>query len=161
MTRIFKVKGFARFQRKERLSDATLCKAIAGVEAGLIDADLGGGLIKQRLPRAGQGKSGGYRMLIAFRWKQRAIFLFGFAKNERDNIDDKQLATLQDIAAAWLTAWQAPSPLLSSARHTRVDASRCAPPRGARVAAQSRRACGRVGSPRRRVAARPRFAPGN
>ena len=102
MTRIFKVKGFARFQRKERLSDATLCKAIAGVEAGLIDADLGGGLIKQRLPRAGQGKSGGYRTVIAFRSSDRAVFLFGFGKNERSNIDDDEVDEFRRLARAFL-----------------------------------------------------------
>ena len=102
MTRIFKVKGFARFQRKERLSDATLCKALAGVEAGLIDADLGGGLIKQRLPRAGQGKSGGYQTVIAFRSGDRAVFLFGFGKNERSNIDDDEVDEFRRLARAFL-----------------------------------------------------------
>lgn len=67
MRRIYKLQGFARFQRKERISDATLRKTIGSVEAGLVDADLGGGLVKQRLARAGQGKSGSYRTLIAFR----------------------------------------------------------------------------------------------
>jgi hypothetical protein len=67
LRRIYKLQGFARFQRKERISDATLRKTIGSVEAGLVDADLGGGLVKQRLARAGQGKSGSYRTLIAFR----------------------------------------------------------------------------------------------
>jgi hypothetical protein len=57
--RIYKLKAFARFQRKERISDASLVKAIRSAEDGLVDADLGGGLIKQRIARAGQGKSGG------------------------------------------------------------------------------------------------------
>lgn len=69
----------------------------------MIDADLGGGLIKQRVARPGQGKRGGFRMLIGFR-SDRAIFLFGFAKNERDNIDDKQLTTLREIVASWFAA---------------------------------------------------------
>ncbi len=74
MTRIYKLKGFARFQRKERISDAALRKTIGSVEAGLVDADLGGGLVKQRLARAGQGKSRGYRTAIAFRRGDRAVF---------------------------------------------------------------------------------------
>ena len=82
----------------------SLCEAIEQAERGLVDADLGGGLIKQRVARAGQGKRGGYRMLIAFRSKLRAVFLFGFAKNELDNIDDDQLATLRETAAVWLAA---------------------------------------------------------
>jgi len=102
LTRIFKLKGFARFQRKERLSDATLCKAIGGIEAGLIDADLGGGLVKQRLPRAGQGKSGGYRTVIAVRRGDRAVFLYGFGKNERSNIDADELDEFKQLARAFL-----------------------------------------------------------
>ncbi len=57
MTRIYKLRGFARFQRKEQISDASLRKAIGGIEAGLIDADLGGGLVKQRLARAGGARA--------------------------------------------------------------------------------------------------------
>ena len=72
-----------------------------GREHGLVDADLGGGVIKQRVARPGQGRSGGYRVLIAYRAKARAVFLFGFAKSARDNVDDDELATLRDIAKAW------------------------------------------------------------
>jgi hypothetical protein len=102
--RIFKAKTFARFARRERIADVSLSDAIAQAERGLVDADLGGGLIKLRLARPGQGKRGGYRMLIAFRSKLRAVFLFGFAKNELDNIDDDQLSTLRETAALWLAA---------------------------------------------------------
>ena len=62
------------------------------------------GKTSQRVARIGQGRSGGDRLLIAFRAAHRAVFLFGFAKNERDNIDDKELTTLKEIAAAWLAA---------------------------------------------------------
>jgi hypothetical protein len=58
---------------------------------GLVDADLGGGLIKQRIARTGQGRSGGYRTLMAFRSKERTIFVYGFAKSERDNIESDEL----------------------------------------------------------------------
>jgi len=102
--RIFKAKTFARFARRERIADVSLSEAIAQAERGLVDADLGGGLIKLRVARPGQGKRGGYRMLIAFRSKLRAVFLFGFAKNELDNIDDDQLSTLRETAALWLAA---------------------------------------------------------
>lgn len=102
--RIFKAKTFARFARRERIADVSLSEAIAQAERGLVDADLGGGLIKLRVARPGQGKRGGYRMLIAFRSKLRAVFLFGFAKSELDNIDDDQLATLRETAALWLAA---------------------------------------------------------
>jgi hypothetical protein len=101
--RIFKTKALARFTKREAISDESLVAAIEAVRRGLIDADLGGGLVKQRVARPGHGKRGGFRMLIGFR-SDRAIFLFGFAKNERDNIDDKQLMTLREIVASWFAA---------------------------------------------------------
>ena len=103
--RIFKTKALARFTKREAISDASLVSAIENARRGLIDADLGGGIIKQRVARPGQGKRGGFRMLIGFR-SDRAVFffLFGFAKNERDNIDDGQLTTLREIVASWFAA---------------------------------------------------------
>jgi hypothetical protein len=65
---------------------------------------LGGGIIKQRVARTGQGRSGGYRMLIAYRSGNRAVFMYGIAKNDRGNIDEDELTTLREIGAAWLTA---------------------------------------------------------
>ena len=102
--RIFKTKWLARFAKHEGIADSNLREAVARAERGLIDADLGGGLIKQRVARRGKGRSGGYRMLIAHRLVNRAVFLYGFAKNERDNIDGDELATLKEIAAVWLSA---------------------------------------------------------
>ena len=100
--RIFKLKGFARFQRKERIADVALCGAIEMIEAGLVDADLGGGLVKQRLARRGRGKSGGYRTIIAIKRGDRAVFLLGFAKNERSNIDAAELEELRILARGFL-----------------------------------------------------------
>lgn len=102
--RVFKTKQLARFAKRERIGDASLAKAIYGAERGSIDADFGSGLIKKRVARSGQGKSGGYRVLVAFRASRRDVFLFGFAKNERENIDNRQRATLQEIVAYWLAA---------------------------------------------------------
>jgi hypothetical protein len=102
--RVFKTRWFARFARGQRMSDAILCEAVRRAESGLIDADLGGGVIKQRLARPGQGRSGGYRVLIAYRAKTRAVLLFGFAKSARGNVEDDELATARDIAKAWLEA---------------------------------------------------------
>ena len=67
-------------------------------ESGLVDADLGGGVIKQRVARPGKGKSGGYRTLILFRQGDRAIFAFGFAKSAQANISKADLALLRDAA---------------------------------------------------------------
>ena len=89
--RVFTTRVFARFARKERLDDRQLYEAIARAERGLVDADLGGNLIKQRVARSGSGRSGGYRTVVVFRASQRSVFLYGFAKNERENIDDREL----------------------------------------------------------------------
>lgn len=102
--RVFKTKWFVRFARRERIGDRSLCGAIERAEHGIVDAYLGGGVIKQRVARIGQGRSGGYRLLIAYRSGERAVFLYGFAKNERDNIEEDELTTLIEIAAGWLDA---------------------------------------------------------
>jgi hypothetical protein len=105
--RLFKTKWFARAARKDRISDASLRDAIERAQRGSIDADLGGHLIKQRVAREGQGKSGGFRVIVAFDAKTRAVFLLGFAKNERDNITSKELESLKEIAATWVSADEA------------------------------------------------------
>jgi hypothetical protein len=96
--RVFKNLWFARFARKERISDTALCDAVARAEQGLLDADLGGGLIKQRVARPGAGKSGGYRTLIFYRSGARAVFAFGFAKSDFGNIEDKDEIRLKEAA---------------------------------------------------------------
>ena len=68
------------------------------MEKGLIDADLGGGIYKQRIARSGQGKSGGYRSIIIFRTGDKAFFVYGFAKNDRDNISQVEKETLKELA---------------------------------------------------------------
>lgn len=102
--RIFKNRWFEKFARKQEISDAALIKAIERAEAGLIDADLGGGIIKQRLARKGEGKSGGYRTVIAFRSGDRAMFLFGFAKSARVNLSTLELTQFRAIGRAFLEA---------------------------------------------------------
>lgn len=102
--RIFKVRTFARFQRRERILDVSLVKAVRDANQGLIDADLGDGLIKQRLARQGGGKRGGYRTVLAYRRGDRAVFLYGFAKSARANIDDDELAELKRRGAGLLSA---------------------------------------------------------
>jgi hypothetical protein len=96
--RIFKNKSFTRFARKARLDDPVLCEAIRNAELGLIDADLGGGVIKQRIARPGKGKSGGFRVMILYKRATRAVFVYGFAKNERANITRDEVATLKELA---------------------------------------------------------------
>ncbi len=100
--RTFKTKAFTRFAHKAGVSDAALCRAVRDAERGLVAADLGGGVIKQRIARPGQGKSGGFRTLILFRAGTRAIFVHGFAKNQKDNIEKDELAALKKLAAELL-----------------------------------------------------------
>lgn len=95
-------KVFARFARKKRLDDARLCEALSRAERGSVDADLGGHLIKQRVARPGGGRSGGTRVLIAYVTEQRGVFLYGFANNERDNIDSRELEDLKKLARHYL-----------------------------------------------------------
>ena len=100
--RVLLLKTFRRYQRREGITDAALTDAIRRAERGLIDAALGGGLIKQRVARQGGGKSGGYRTIIACRQGERAVFLVGFAKSGLDNIADDELAQLKTLCAAAL-----------------------------------------------------------
>jgi hypothetical protein len=101
---VFKTRWFGRFAKREGIADKSLREAIERAERGLIDADLGGGLIKQRVARRGQGRSGGYRVIVAYRIRNRAVFLYGFAKNERENIRSDELIFLRDLAKNWLAA---------------------------------------------------------
>lgn len=95
--RVFKTKEFARFARREGLSDEALCDAIDRVESGLIDSDLGGNLIKQRVARSGQGRSGGYRTVIVWRVGQHSFFVYGFAKSRKADLTPKELVAYQRI----------------------------------------------------------------
>ena len=96
--RIFKTPWFTRFAEKERIVDEILKNAVNQLEAGQFDADLGGGVYKQRLARSGGGKSGGYRVLICFRQESRSFFMYGFPKSERDNITISEKNDLKKLA---------------------------------------------------------------
>lgn len=96
--KVYKTKWFRRFARREGIVDASLCEAVARAIRGQVDADLGGGVLKQRVARRGQGRSGGYRSLIVYRARDRAIFVFGFAKSERENVEPDELEDLRKTA---------------------------------------------------------------
>lgn len=101
--RVFKTKEFERYARREGVSDRQLNDAVRRAMRGLVDADLGGGLIKQRVARPGQGRSGGYRILMAFHARRRTVFVYGFAKNERDNIRPDELNFWREVASSFLS----------------------------------------------------------
>lgn len=96
--RVFQNGWFRKFARKQRISEAALCEAVARIQAGLVDVDLGGGLLKQRVAREGGGRSGGYRTLLAFRVETRAVFVFGFAKSDQDNVSEDDERELKKLA---------------------------------------------------------------
>jgi hypothetical protein len=100
--RLLKTKPFGRWSRKERLPDEALVAAAAEIRRGRVDADLGGGLLKMRVARSGGGKRGGYRVFVASDARERCVFLYGFGKNERDNVDDKELVDLKRLAQWYL-----------------------------------------------------------
>lgn len=100
--RIFKNKTFARWARKEGLSDAALIQAVAEMEEGLIDADLGGHVYKKRVALAGRGKSGGARTVLAYQVNEKAFFIYGFAKNVRANLQADELKALKLLAQVLL-----------------------------------------------------------
>lgn len=96
--RVFKNKWFAKFARKERINDQKLAELIKDLEKGIIDADYGGGVVKQRLARVGQGKSGAYRCIILFRAHEKAFFTYGFLKSELDNIAKEDEQVFKELA---------------------------------------------------------------
>lgn len=96
--RIFQNQIFAQFARKNRIPLAAICKAARELSSGLIHANLGGGVYKQRIARRGEGKSGGFRTIIFFRATQHTFFILGFAKNDKANLTPDELAGLKELA---------------------------------------------------------------
>lgn len=99
MHRAFKTRHFTRWMEKAGLTDQSLCAAVDEMQRGLVDATLGGSIVKKRVALPGRGKSGGARTIVATNLGDRWFFLYGFEKNVRANITDKELEALQEIAA--------------------------------------------------------------
>ncbi|MGB7989943.1 MAG: type II toxin-antitoxin system RelE/ParE family toxin [Candidatus Methylophosphatis roskildensis] len=100
---IYKTRWFDRWARKQGLNTPSLCAAVREMTNGLYDADLGGNLLKKRIARPGQGKSGGFRTLVATNKGNRWVFVFGFPKNARSNIDKDEEEALKKLAAHLLS----------------------------------------------------------
>jgi hypothetical protein len=96
--KIWKTKFFQSWQKKLNVPDEVLSVAVHEMQQGLIDADLGGGLVKKRVSRPGAGKRSGYRTLLATNKKERWFFMYGFAKKDKDNISGKELLELKELA---------------------------------------------------------------
>ena len=95
---IYKTRHFSRWARKAGLKDSFLKAAVLEIQCGLLEADLGGGIVKKRIALPGRGKRGNTRTLLATNLKDRWIFVFGFEKNERENILENELTTLKMLA---------------------------------------------------------------
>jgi hypothetical protein len=80
------------------ISNEKLCKTVKDAEHGLIDADYGCGVIKQRIARHHEGKSGGYRSIIFYCRDDRAFFVYGFPKNAQDNITKADVKEYKELA---------------------------------------------------------------
>jgi len=100
---VYKTRWFNRWAKREGLTTDSLCLAVAEMQTGLYEADLGGRVIKKRIARAGQGKSGGFRTLVATNKHDRWFFMYGFPKNERSNIDKDEEEALKELAAHLLS----------------------------------------------------------
>ncbi|MEP7244179.1 MAG: type II toxin-antitoxin system RelE/ParE family toxin [Gammaproteobacteria bacterium] len=100
--RAFVTRTFRRWFRRTALSERELCAAVEEMTAGLVDADLGGHLFKKRIGLPGRGKRGGARVLVGTNLGNRWFFLYGFEKNERGNVDDRELTALKKLASALL-----------------------------------------------------------
>lgn len=104
--RVFKNKWFNRWTRHEDISDAVLYHAAEEIAAGKVEANLGGCLFKKRLPRTGEGKRGGYRVLVGYKRPnaERIIFLYAFAKSDKANLSDREEAALSLVAESFVSA---------------------------------------------------------
>ena len=100
---IYKNKLFHKWMKTVSLSDSNLVKAVEEMEEGLYEANLGGNIYKKRMSVKGKGKSGGVRTIIAFKVRGKAIFIYGFAKNKRDNITHREEEALKALAKVYFS----------------------------------------------------------
>jgi len=100
--KIYLSKVFTRLARREGLTDIQICQAVATMNKGQIDANLGAGLFKKRVAMPGQGKRGSWRTLLGFQADKRAFFLYMFSKNSRDNIKEDEIKALKRLTKYYL-----------------------------------------------------------
>jgi len=100
--RILKNKIFNKYARKQNITDDELCKAVAEIESGLVDADYGGSLFKKRIAKEGEGKSGGHRSILAYVKSDKTFFMYGFEKSSRDNIKENEKRDYKKLAKEYI-----------------------------------------------------------
>ena len=122
---VYATKEFARFARKASLAASSLLRAAQAVAAGRHDADLGGGVFKQRVARDGGGKSGGFRTIILFRVGSHSFFAHGFGKNDKANVSDRELKVLKQLADVLLSLSEEQLEAARAAGGVDRDAEQC------------------------------------
>jgi hypothetical protein len=105
--RIFAIKQFYKWAQGNELTDNLLRVAVAEIDKGIVDANLGGNLYKKRVATKGRGKSGSVRTLLAYSAHKRTFFLYAFEKSDRDNISQKDKLALQRLGKSYLALTEA------------------------------------------------------
>ena len=100
--RVFKAKWFAKFAEKESISDDELKAIVNELESGNLKADLGGDVYKKRFARIGEGKRGGYRLILFFKKEDKTFFEYAYPKSKRSNIDYDELKEFKKRARTLL-----------------------------------------------------------
>lgn len=100
--KVLMTKWFTKFMHREDISLTQICKAVHDISLNKIDAHYGGNVIKQRIPRTNSGKSGGYRTIVLYQTNNKAFFVYGFSKSDRDNIDTHEVQAFKDMARTFL-----------------------------------------------------------
>lgn len=100
--KIFKTKSFYKWAKKNSLNDESLIEAVEEIEAGLVEAKLGANLYKKRVATSTKGKRGGFRTLLAYKKGKVVFFIYGFEKNQKENISDKEEKDLKNAADVYL-----------------------------------------------------------
>jgi hypothetical protein len=100
--KVFKNTAFHDCPKKLDISDKVLSEAIKEINLGRYDANLGGNVYKKRIPLGNKGKSSGARTILAFKTDEKAFFIYGFAKNKKEDVDEKELQGLKKLARIYL-----------------------------------------------------------
>ena len=73
-------------------------EAALRIHQGAIDANLGGGVIKQRIARKGQGRSSGSRAIVLLCLQGRMVYVYGFEKKDKDALAEDELSAFRELA---------------------------------------------------------------
>ncbi len=98
MMKVLMTKEFYKWAKKRNIPGESLLAAAREIEEGCFETQLGNNLLKKRIAFTGQGKRGSGRSIVCFKQDDRTIFMFGFAKNEKDTLSPKELKAFKLLA---------------------------------------------------------------